>query len=379
MQPVYIEDQASLIDYCQRMTSASMLAIDTEFVRTRTLIPNLGLLQAFDGEHLVLIDPVAVDDLQPFWQLLENEHLPKIIHSCSEDLEVFLHSGPCKPRNMLDSQVMMAFLGHGLSMGYAAMVKHFLDIELDKSESRTDWLKRPLTAKQLNYAAADVMYLHQISGKLIQLVQDKGLLAMVMAETQQQIDKKFTPTNSELLFLDFKQSWKLSGQKLLAIKALLTWRFEQAHKRNLPFSFIAKDNTLMLLANRMPKSVGAMTGIEGADILDIRHQGKAMLQVLNQVRNQPSSDYPKPITRLDNYPGYKQIFKAMKQKVTALAASHELDVQVVAGKKQINQFLAWYWKLNDQHLYPQQVDLINSWRKPLFEEALIEFANNDFK
>lgn len=379
VQPIYIQDQQSLKNYCDKVAHSTLLAIDTEFVRTRTLIPNLGLIQAFDGENLALIDPVEVKDLQPFWDLLTDPKLPKIIHSCSEDLDVFLHSGPCKPVNLIDSQVIMAFLGHGLSIGYAAMIKHFLDIEVDKSESRTDWLKRPLSQKQLDYAAADVIYLHQISQKLIGQIEHKGWLSAAIAETHQQVDKKFTPINTDRLYIDFKQSWKLTGQNLLAIKHLLTWRYEQAIKRNLPLSFIAKDATLMTMAAKMPKSVGAMANMEGVDILDIRHQGKAILAILNQVRDLPSSYYPKPITRLDNYPGYKQVFKTLKLKAASLAQEHDLDVQVVAGKRQINQFLAWYWQLNEQHLHTEQVDLLNGWRKSLFAKPLIEFAQNNFK
>ena len=89
MQYQLIEDYKSLKDLCQQYSNASILAIDTEFVRTRTLYPRLGLLQVFDGEQLALIDPIAIDDLSPFWQLLTNENITKVLHACSEDLEVF--------------------------------------------------------------------------------------------------------------------------------------------------------------------------------------------------------------------------------------------------------------------------------------------------
>ena len=150
MQYQLIEDEISLQKLCQQYNNAEILAIDTEFVRTRTLYPKLGLLQIFDGKQLALIDPVAISDLSPFWQLMTNENIVKVLHACSEDLEVFLTSANCKPVNLIDSQIIMSFLGHGLSMGYAAMVEHFTGIELDKSESRTDWMKRPLTQRQLD-------------------------------------------------------------------------------------------------------------------------------------------------------------------------------------------------------------------------------------
>ena len=169
-----IEDQNSLNNLCEQLVKAKVLAIDTEFVRTRTLYAKLGLLQVCDGEQLALIDPLAIDDLSPFWALLTNENITKVLHACSEDLEVFLTAGDCKPVNLIDSQIMMSFLGHGLSLGYAAMVKHYTEIELDKSESRTDWTKRPLTEKQLNYASADVDHLFSIYPKLLAEITQAG-------------------------------------------------------------------------------------------------------------------------------------------------------------------------------------------------------------
>ncbi|WNC73667.1 ribonuclease D [Thalassotalea psychrophila] len=376
MQFTYIQDQQSLLDYCSAVKDADLLAVDTEFVRTRTLYPNLGLIQAYDGNELALIDPVAIDDLEPFWQLLKDESLLKIIHSCSEDLEVFLHSGNCKPVNMIDSQVIMSFLGHGLSMGYAGMIKHYLDIDVDKSESRTDWMKRPLSDKQLDYAAADVLHLHQISGKLFADIEASGFLKAAKQESQQQIDKKFTPIDADKLYVENKQAWKLDPQQLLLLQHLLSWRYEQAVKRNLPLSFVAKDHTLMMLAQRNPQSVGAMASYDGIEILDVRHKGKAMLNVLRAANQQPEEAYPKAITRLDAYPSYKQVFKSVKNKITQLAQEQGLDTQVVAGKKQINQFLSWHWQLNEQQL--DKVELLKGWRGELFAEPLSQFADSGF-
>jgi ribonuclease D len=193
MQYQLINEQSSLQHLCEKLSGAKVLAVDTEFVRTRTLYAKLGLLQVCDGENLALIDPLSIDDLSPFWQLLSDEKITKVLHACSEDLEVFLTAGNCKPVNVIDSQIMMSFLGHGISLGYAAMVKHFTGIELDKSESRTDWTKRPLTEKQLVYASADVDHLFSIYPKLLSELTQVGFLHYAQLETQNMIDKKIYP------------------------------------------------------------------------------------------------------------------------------------------------------------------------------------------
>ena len=193
MQEIFVKDNQSLVELCEQLQQSEILAVDTEFVRTRTLYPKLGLLQVSNGKVIALIDPITIDDLSPFWQLLTNGNILKVLHACSEDLEVFLHSGQCKPANLIDSQIMMAFLGHGISLGYAGMVKYYLEIELDKSESRTDWTKRPLTEKQLTYAGADVEYLYQLFPTLLKDVTDSGWLEAVQQESQLMIERKFSP------------------------------------------------------------------------------------------------------------------------------------------------------------------------------------------
>jgi ribonuclease D len=374
-----IEDQSSLNQLCEQLAKAKVLAIDTEFVRTRTLYAKLGLLQVCDGEQLALIDPLAIDDLTPFWQLLTNGDITKVLHACSEDLEVFLTSGHCKPSNLIDSQIMMSFLGHGLSIGYAAMVKHYTDIELDKSESRTDWVKRPLTEKQLAYASADVDYLFSIYPKLLAEITEVGFLAYAQQETQSMIDKKFTPINDSEMYLNIKMNWRLNPKQLNTLKYLASWRFQQAKKRDLPIGFVAKDHTLIALAQSNPETVNAMSMLEGAEELDIRHKGKAMLAVLTQADKADVSSYPTKINRLDEYPGYKQIFKQVKAFLVIASENNGLTIENVASKKQINQFLAWQFDLNHARSSADKVDLNSGWRSVLLGQTLLEFAKQGYK
>ncbi len=379
MQRHYIQDQQSLTELCHSLASSPILAIDTEFVRTRTLYPRLGLLQVCDGKHLALIDPITIDDLSPFWQLLTDPNIVKVLHACSEDLEVFLSAGNCRPVNLIDSQIMMTFLGHGLSLGYAAMVKHYLDIELDKSESRTDWTKRPLTEKQLTYAEADVDYLFQIYPKLLADVEASGWLNACEQETALMIDKKFSPIDEDNLYRNVKLAWKLTPKQLNNLKFLARWRYQKAQTKDQPLSFIAKDHTLLAVAQRAPKSTAAMAATEGVEHLDVRYQGKAMLAILKQAAQVEEQDYPEKLKRLDEYPGYKQTFKKVKHFVADVAAENQLSVESLASKKQINQFLSYFFKLNGAQDNPQDVEVIQSWRKSVLGDKLLSFASSGFR
>mgnify|MGYP001951526588 FL=1 len=383
MQYQLIEDFMSLQALCQQYSKASVLAVDTEFVRTRTLYPKLGLLQVFDGNTLALIDPIAINDLSPFWQLLADENIVKVLHACSEDLEVFLTSANCKPVNLIDSQIIMSFLGHGLSIGYAAMVEHFTDLKLDKSESRTDWTKRPLSEKQLRYASADVEHLFHIYPKLIEQIEQAGWLNYAKQESQLLIEKKFTAIDENQLYRQLKLAWRLNAKQLNSLKYLAKWRYQQAKTRDLPLGFVVKENTMMSVAANNPQDLSAMNRLDGAEVLDIRHKGKAMLGVLKQAAQVEESDYPQKIQRLDEYPAYKQIFKKVKSFIQAVSDKHNLAVENLASKKQINQFLTWYFDLNEAKeisnntsSYP---DVLTAWRKELFGDLLQSFADNNFK
>lgn len=378
MQKIFIQEQVMLDSVCKDLSHAKVLAIDTEFVRTRTLYPKLGLLQVSDGKQLVLIDPLAVDDLSAFWQLLMDANIVKVLHACSEDLEVFLTAANCRPVNLIDSQIIMSFLGHGLSMGYAAMVKYYLDIELDKSESRTDWTARPLSARQLEYAQADVEYLFQLYPIITKQLSDKGWLEAAQQDTELLIERKFTAIDETQLYRSVKMSWRLSSSQLYRLKTLAIWRFQQAQKKDLPIGFIAKDHTLIAVAQTNPETISAMNRLDGIELFDVRRNGKAMLALLKTIEPDHSDNFPDRIQRLDEYPGYKQIFQQVKSFITKVAKNSDLLPENLASRKQINQYLAWHFQLNNNAVAKSSVDILLGWRFTLFGEELTELGKNQF-
>jgi ribonuclease D len=378
VQKIFIQEQVMLDSVCKDLSHAKVLAIDTEFVRTRTLYPKLGLLQVSDGKQLVLIDPLAVDDLSAFWQLLMDANIVKVLHACSEDLEVFLTAANCRPVNLIDSQIIMSFLGHGLSMGYAAMVKYYLDIELDKSESRTDWTARPLSARQLEYAQADVEYLFQLYPIITKQLSDKGWLEAAQQDTELLIERKFTAIDETQLYRSVKMSWRLSSSQLYRLKTLAIWRFQQAQKKDLPIGFIAKDHTLIAVAQTNPETISAMNRLDGIELFDVRRNGKAMLALLKTIEPDHSDNFPDRIQRLDEYPGYKQIFQQVKSFITKVAKNSDLLPEKLASRKQINQYLAWHFQLNNNAVAKSSVDILLGWRFTLFGEELTELGKNQF-
>ncbi|MBS2140221.1 ribonuclease D, partial [Escherichia coli] len=156
----------ALASLCEAVRAFPAIALDTEFVRTRTYYPQLGLIQLFDGEHLALIDPLGITDWSPLKAILRDPSITKFLHAGSEDLEVFLNVFGELPQPLIDTQILAAFCGRPMSWGFASMVEEYSGVTLDKSESRTDWLARPRTERRLDNPQAVVGYLSRNPAKL---------------------------------------------------------------------------------------------------------------------------------------------------------------------------------------------------------------------
>ena len=156
---MYISTHQALLDFCQRARKFDAIAVDTEFLRERTFHPRLCLVQIATPAESVAVDPLVIDDLSPLAELMADESVIKVFHACSQDMEVMLHTVGVLPRPIFDTQVAAAFLGERQQISYGALVQAFCGVSLPKTESLTDWSRRPLTDKQIEYAIDDVKYL----------------------------------------------------------------------------------------------------------------------------------------------------------------------------------------------------------------------------
>ena len=162
------EALGSVVDYFGKQ---KMIAVDTEFHRERSYFPQIALLQISDGERTCCIDPLAIADLSPIGDILTSHEVIKVIHSASQDLEVFANTLKLMPVSLFDTQIGAAFLGLGEQVSYAALVKHYCNTDLDKAHTRSNWLQRPLSVEQLDYAADDVLYLAKIYPLMLEELQ----------------------------------------------------------------------------------------------------------------------------------------------------------------------------------------------------------------
>lgn len=370
-----ITTQAELLTFCQYAQRFPYLALDTEFVRTRTYYAKLGLVQVRVHDQLVLIDPLAEIDLTPFWQLLKDPQLILVIHAGGEDYEILMQQMGEIPTAVVDTQIAAAFAGHGDALGYAALVQHYTNIEIDKSQSRTDWLQRPLQPVQLDYAAADVQYLYDIYPQLLaELSAEK--LALVKAETIEQVRRRAESIPPQWLYLFFGNAWQCNRQQLAVLRELLQWRLQRAQQSNIPLGFVAKDHIVLELARRCPSNVLQLRGITELSPVTIRYSGESLLEAIQ--RGLACTDLPEPLTRLTDLTDYKATYKQIQEQVQQLARDLDISPGLVASRRQINDVIHWEWQVpavaKAELIAP---DLYRSWRGAKLKPFITELLQRD--
>jgi ribonuclease D len=256
-----ITDDATLQETIDGLKSAPRLALDTEFMRERTYFAELALVQLADHDAIYLIDPLA--DLTPILlgSIFKITGQTKVLHAARQDIEVLLPLTDTPIAPVLDTQVAAALLGFAPQIGYGDLVRQELGVVLEKTQTRTDWTKRPLSAAQLEYAADDVRWLLPLASKLEEKLNTLGRSHWL----QQDMAKLTDPT---LYRVDPTHAWqRLKGSESLPIpeqqrlRQLAAWRETRAAQRNLPRGWVMTDDVLRVIARAAPLSLNALNAL----------------------------------------------------------------------------------------------------------------------
>lgn len=250
-------------DFCRALRDAPYVAVDTEFMREKTYYPQLCLLQIGHGEQVAAIDPlVAGIDLDPLWDLLDDPDLLKVFHSASQDVEVLYTVAGFVPHPLFDTQIAAMVCGFGEQPGYAALVSALLDVHIDKASQFTDWSRRPLSARQIEYALGDVLWLCPVYEKLVRRLADTGRQDWVAEEMDALTDERS-------FLVEPREAWRRirlrqpTRRALGILREITAWREETAQHQDLPRNWIARDEALATLAAAPPSSKSALRTVRG--------------------------------------------------------------------------------------------------------------------
>ena len=315
-----------------------VLAVDTEFARFNTYYPMVGLIQIFDGDTCYLIDPLAVEDLSPLKQSLTNPEIVKVFHASSEDMEVFQHCLGIVPAPVFDSQIAAAALGIGFSLGYQAMVQHYLDVTIPKEETRSDWLQRPLTESQLEYAALDVVYLYQIHKLQVEQLDELGRLTWVMEESGLGAAELPTTIEPDSAYLKAKGLSGLGRKQLAVIKSLYAWREVTARQKNVPRNRIVDPKGLVVIAKEQMLSKQMLQSAAGMTPRQVRKYGDDLLFIAAEARKLPEDQWP-PIIQHERIPVDSKQVKRLRDVAERVADQMSISPELLVKRRDIEMLL----------------------------------------
>ena len=327
-----VEDETNLAAVCQHLSKSPCIALDTEFARFNTYYQIPGLVQVSDGQSHYLIDPMTIKVWQPLIDLLTNPNVIKVVHASGEDLELFNHWLDVVPTPLFDTQVAAAFAGVGLSVGLQALVKTLLNEHIDKEETRSDWLQRPLTESQLLYATVDVLFLLQCKQQLAAMLIANNRMEWFLQDMAS-LGQKKSPVLTEQVYLKVKRAWQLDTIALRRLQVLAAWRETQAQKDNKPKGFLLKDDQLIKIAEQAPITLPLLSSIEGVYPSFIRKYGTTIVALLDDLPEIDSDKLlapPTPISKQEQ-PMYKKLHAMVKQ----VAQAHNIDTQLLVRKAQL--------------------------------------------
>ena len=358
--PIWVDSSEQLAELCVHWRQQKAVALDTEFMRSRTFFPQPALVQVGDGEHCYLIDNLAIENLEPLRELLLDTRVTKIMHSCSEDLETLDRLLGAIPDPIFDTQVAAAMTGMGAGLGYAATVKELLNIDLPKSETRSDWLQRPLSESQKNYAALDVAWLPLVYGVLLKRLREQGRLDWLYEDCDALVTAAHNPQPPELYYQRVKGAWRLRGKQLAALQDICAWREREARLRDMPRNHLLKESVCANLAQKLPRYTAtlAQPGLEGRTL---REYGDILLQVIARAteRSDPPRPLPQPLNRREG-----EWLKLLRLKVQAIAEEHGLPAEILVRKKELEALV--------QSDEPQLEGRLAGWRGEIIGRALLD-------
>jgi len=361
-QTRFIDTQTQLDALCDALGDRTIIAVDTEFVRTQTYFARLCLIQIATESHLVCVDVLADLDTAPFLELLIGGTALKVFHAAKQDLEAFYSTYGQLPEPIFDTQIAAGLLGHQTQIGYARLVEELLGIQLEKGQTRTDWSRRPLTTAQTEYAIDDVLYLAEMHSILQSRLEAAGRHAWALEDSQHLTDTGLYESHPEDAWQRIPAIAYLPVAMQSRARQLAAWRENQARKLDRPRQWILADKALLGIAEANPRDQFKLGQLPGLAPAVVRNQGKKLLEVLQQANHDvvheriDFSQQSKPETPDKNT--LKQLTNIVRHTADELGISPDL----LATRRELTALIRGH----------KNIRLLSGWRNTIIGCKLLE-------
>jgi ribonuclease D len=366
MQPITTTE--ALASLCERFSTAPFVAVDTEFMRETTFWPKLCLIQIATPDEHANIDPLADGlDLEPLLRLLANTAVTKVFHAARQDVEIFHNLGVI-PQPLFDTQIAAMAAGFGDQVSYDSLVRQMLRKDLDKASRFTDWARRPLSDAQLNYAAADVIYLAKLYPKLRDRLEKEGRLAWVSEEMAALANPQLYNTAPEDAWKRLKPR-RFSAKYLAAFRTTAAWRERTAQERDQPRGRILKDEAIDEIATQLPLDPDAFNrlrsvpkGFGGSKF------GLELIAALKEALNDPEAHAPEVEREPRREPAPPSVVELLKVLLKAKSEDAQVAPKLIATVADLERIA-----IDDQ----AEVDALHGWRRKVFGDDALKLKRGE--
>ncbi|MFQ5482401.1 MAG: ribonuclease D [Nitrospinaceae bacterium] len=370
---MYVATPEQLEFLCEKLSSADMLAIDTEFVREKTYYHNLGLIQVASEGVCAAVDPIALKDLTPLLDLIRKPNVMKVFHAGKQDLEILNRLIDDVVRPIFDTQVAASLIGWGAQISFAKIVRRVSGKLIHKSETYSDWCRRPLSQSQIEYALDDARYLVPVYRYLIKHLKKINRLEWLDEEFEPLMDPaNYRTPNPRTQFMRIKNFRTLKRHNLAVLCELAAWRELEAQRRNRLPKLIVRDEPLLEIARKLPRENKGLAQIRGFHPKEISASGPGILQALERGMKMDEAEIPE-VAETNNYSTTRGVEELLAAYVQVRSEELKIEPHILADRRQIHDFVKRHELGEDMSSH----SLFHGWRQELIGGELHALLSGD--
>lgn len=338
-----IVDQAGFDALCTHIRGAGLVAFDTEFVSEDTYRPELCLLQFATADRCVAVDPYEVKNLDPWWEIMTGDETTVVVHGGQAEIQFCLTYSKKRPQKLVDVQLAEGMRTTSYPLGYTALVGRVLDVKVHGKETRTDWRRRPLTPRQIEYAVEDVKFMLAIWEKQRKSLERMKRLTWAEAEFQRMIEELDSDASREG-WRRLSGIHKLNRQELAIAVELWRWRDEESQRTNRPVRRTLRDDLIVDLAHRQPKTTQELLSVRDMNRSGYKRDAPAMMECIERALALPESEWPKRSTspRQDKNPDEQVLGQLLAIALSNRCAQENVARQLVGTSSDLRHLVRWH-------------------------------------
>lgn len=368
---MYVTTEDELAVLCEKLKSCEVLALDTEFVRERTYFHRLGLIQVAGDDICAVVDPILISDIGPFLEIITNPKVVKIFHAARQDLEILVRLSGQVITPVFDTQVAAALVGWGAQISFARIVQKVTGKKINKTETYTDWCRRPLRQSQIDYALDDARFLLPVYERLGQVLKKMNRQDWIQAEfAKLEKPQVYDLPDPRRQFLKIKNVRNLKRKNLAVMVELAAWREEEAIRRDSLPKSVVRDEPLLEIARSLPEKPDDLANIRGFHRKEVSKSGTAILDAVKKGLAMPEDQIPE-LPEFDGYSTGKGVEELLAAFIQIRSEELKIEPSVLAHRKRIHDFVKCFERKEnlDEHF------LMQGWRKEYVGDLLKSILN----